>query len=128
MTMTIDIIQVQKLAARGLSSDVIADFIGMRRDEFKSVLAEDPAVDAAWRRGRANLQARTLEWLVISARKGSVPAQIYLANRVLGADDAGDDTADKARQIRDTLRAMIEVEHQGQQGQPGDLLPGDEGE
>jgi hypothetical protein len=111
MPVKIDAIQVQRLAARGLSSDVIADFLGMPRDAFKTVLADDPAVDAAWRRGRASLQAKTMEWLVISARRGSVPAQIYLADRVLGAEDAGEDATDKARQIRDALRAMVEIEH-----------------
>jgi hypothetical protein len=95
----IDAIKVEKLAARGLTSDVIADFLGMARDEFKTVLADDPAVDAAWRRGRANLQAKTMEWLVISARKGSVQAQIYLADRVLGAEDAGEDPTDRATAV-----------------------------
>jgi hypothetical protein len=111
MTVKIDAIQVQKLAARGLSADVIADLLGMHRDEFKTVLGDDPTVDAAWRRGRASLKAKTMEWLVISARKGSVQAQIYLADRVLGAEDAGDDPTDKATQIRDALRAMIAVEN-----------------
>ncbi len=79
MPVTIDAAQVEKFAARGLPADVIADFIGVSRDTFKASMTGDPAVDAAWRRGRANLQAKTMEWLVISARKGSVQAQIYLA-------------------------------------------------
>lgn len=83
MTMTIDAAQVEQLAARGLSADVIADFLGVPRDAFTASMKNDAAVDAAWRRGRANLQAKTMEWLVISARKGSVQAQIYLADRVL---------------------------------------------
>src|SRR4051812_20846187 len=97
----IDAPQVEKLAARGLTADVIADFIGVPRDEFKASMTDDPAVEAAWRRGRANLQARTMEWLVMSARKGSVQAQIYLADRVLGAENVGEDPNDKAERVRD---------------------------
>jgi hypothetical protein len=108
----IDTTQVQKLAARGLAPDVIADFLGVPRDQFKAVLADDPAVESAWRRGRANLQAKAMEWLVLSARRGSVQAQIYLADHVVATKDAaGDDPTDKARQIRDALRAMVAVEY-----------------
>jgi hypothetical protein len=109
----IDASQVEKLAARGLVADVIADFLGIPRDEFKSRITDDPAVEGAWRRGRARLQARTMEWLVMSARKGSAQAQIYLADRVLGAGDTGDDPNDKAERVRDVLRAMIAVENDG---------------
>jgi hypothetical protein len=111
MNMKIDAVQVQKLAARGLSTDVIADLLGMAHDEFKAAMGEDPTVDAAWRRGRGSLKAKTMEWLVISARKGSVQAQIYLADRVLGAETVGDDPTDQARRIRDALRAMVAVEY-----------------
>jgi hypothetical protein len=113
MTMTIDAAQVEKLAARGLPADVIADFLGVPRDTFNASMKDDPAVDAAWRHGRANLQAKTMEWLVISARKGSVQAQIYLADRVFAVKDAGNDPNDQARRIREALRAMESVEHDG---------------
>jgi hypothetical protein len=111
----IDASQVEKLAARGLVADVIADFLGIPRDEFKSRITDDPAVEAAWRRGRAKLQARTMEWLVISPRKGSVQAQIYLADRVLGNADTGEDPNDKAERVRDALRAMMAIETDGSQ-------------
>jgi hypothetical protein len=113
MTVRIDATQVEKLAARGLPADVIADFLGVPRDAFKASMTDDPAVDAAWRRGRANLQAKTMEWLVISARKGSVQAQIYLADRVFAVKDAGADPHDQARRVRDALRAMQAVENDG---------------
>jgi hypothetical protein len=113
MTMTIDANQVEKLAARGLPAEVIADFLGVPRDAFAASMKDDPAVDAAWRRGRANLQAKTMEWLVISARKGSVQAQIYLADRVFAVGDTGADPNDQARRVRDALRAMEAVEHDG---------------
>jgi hypothetical protein len=83
MTTKIDATQVEKLAARGLSADVIADFLGVPHNAFKASMTDNPTVDAAWRRGRANLQMKTMEWLVISAKRGSVQAQIYLADRVL---------------------------------------------
>jgi hypothetical protein len=54
-----------------------------------------------------------MEWLVISARKGSVQAQIYLADRVFATKDAGADPHDQARRVRDALRAMEAVEHDG---------------
>lgn len=113
MPITIDAAQVEKLAARGLPADVIADFLGMPRDAFKASMTDDPAVGAAWRRGRANLQAKTMEWLVISAKKGSVQAQIFLADRVFAVKEAGNDPHDQARQIRAALRAMEAVEHDG---------------
>jgi hypothetical protein len=106
MTVRINATQVEKLAARGLPADAIADFLSVPRDKFNASMTEDPAVDAAWRRGRASLQAKTMEWLVISARKGSVQAQIYLADRVVAVKDAGEDPNDQARRIRDALRAM----------------------
>ena len=111
--MTIDAAQVEKLAARGLPAEVIADFLGVPRDAFKAGMTEDPAVDAAWRRGRANLQMKTMEWLILSARKGSVQAQIFLADRVFAVKDAGKDPHEQARQIRAALRAMEAVEHDG---------------
>jgi hypothetical protein len=113
MPVTIDAAQVEKLAARGLPADVIADFLGVPRNAFKAGMTDDPAVDAAWRRGRANLQMKTMEWLVISAKKGSVQAQIYLADRVFAVRDAGADPHDQARRVRDALRAMEAVEHDG---------------
>jgi hypothetical protein len=113
MTVRIDAAQVEKLAARGLPADVIADFLGVPRDTFAASMKDDPAVDAAWRRGRANLQAKTMEWLVISARKGSVQAQIYLADRVFATKDAGADPHDhdQAKRVRDALRAIQAVEN-----------------
>jgi hypothetical protein len=113
MTTKIDAAQVAKLAARGLPAEAIADFLGVPRDAFTASMKEDPAVDAAWRRGRANLQMKTMEWLVISARKGSVQAQIYLADRVLALKDAGADPHDQARRVREALRAMEAIEHDG---------------
>lgn len=80
----IDAAQVERLAARGLPADVIADYLGVPRDALSAGMKDDPAVMAAWRRGRASLQAKTMEWLVISAKKGSVQAQIYLAENILG--------------------------------------------
>jgi hypothetical protein len=113
MTVRIDAAQVEKLAARGLPADVIADFLGVPHDAFKVSMTDDPAVDAAWRRGRASLQMKTMEWLVISAKNGSVQAQIYLADRVLAVRDVGADPHDQARRVRDALRAMQAVENDG---------------
>lgn len=113
MPLRIDAAQVEKLAARGLTADVIADFLGVPRDTFNAGMTDNPAIDAAWRPGRASLQIKTMEWLVISARKGSVQAQIYLADRVLTVRDAGEDPNDKARRVRDAIRAMQAVENDG---------------
>jgi hypothetical protein len=113
MTLRIDAAQVEKLAARGLPVDAIADFLGVPRDTFKASMTDNPTVDAAWQRGRASLQMKTMEWLVISAKKGSVQAQIYLADRVLALRDAGADPHDQARRVRDALRAMQAVENDG---------------
>lgn len=113
MTVRIDAVQVEKLAARGLPAGVIADFIGVPRDTFAASMKDDAVVDAALRRGRASLQMKTMEWLVISARKGSVQAQIYLADRVFAAKDAGVDPQDQARRVCDAIRAMQAVEHDG---------------
>jgi hypothetical protein len=120
MTVKIDVTHVARLAARGLPADAIADFLGVSRDILKARMTDDAVVEAAWRRGRANLQARTMEWLVGSAKRGSVQAQIYLADRVLGAEDAGADPNDQAQRVRDALRAMIAVEHDGEWDAGGD--------
>lgn len=101
----IDAAQVERLAARGLPADAVADFLGVPRDTLSASMKDDPAVMAAWRRGRASLQAKTLEWLVISAKKGSVQAQIYLAEQVLGMSKP----APEADQVRFVVEIPAEM-------------------
>ena len=41
MPVTIDASQVEKLAARGLPADAIADFLGLPRDAFKAGMTDE---------------------------------------------------------------------------------------
>jgi len=55
-----------------MSKDAIADFLGISRATFYNKMNEDPQIEVAWHRGRATLQAKSMDWLVASAQNGSV--------------------------------------------------------
>jgi hypothetical protein len=79
---TIDPAQVEKLASRWMTKDAIADFLGIGRTTLYEKMKTDPEIEAAWHKGRATLQAKSMDWLVSSAQNGSVRAQIFLAERI----------------------------------------------
>jgi hypothetical protein len=81
---TIDPAQVEKLASRWMTKDAIADFLGIARSTFYDKMRADPQIEVAWHRGRATLQAKSMDWLVASAQNGSVRAQTFLAERICG--------------------------------------------
>jgi hypothetical protein len=81
---TIDPAQVEKLASRWLTKDAIADFLGIGRTTLYEKMRDDPEIEAAWYRGRATLQMKSMDWLIASAQNGSVKAQTFLAERVCG--------------------------------------------
>src|SRR4051794_25903215 len=71
--------QVEKLACRWMTKDAIADFLGVHRSTLHERMKVDPELEAAWYRGRASLQVQSMDWLITSAKSGSVRAQIFLA-------------------------------------------------
>lgn len=109
----IDAAQLEKLAARWLTREAAADIIGCTRQTLYNRMREDPSLEAAWHRGRAMLQANTMDWLIEAARKGSVRAQMFLAERVVGLDGKANDVdaaTEKATEFRDAIKAMVLTE------------------
>jgi hypothetical protein len=84
----IDVTQIEKLAARWMTKDAIADFLGIARSTLYDKMRTDPEIETAWYRGRATLQAKSMDWLIASAQNGSVRAQIFLAERICGLKEA----------------------------------------
>lgn len=83
-TVTIDPVQVEKLASRWMTKDAIADFLCIGRTTLYDKMREDPAIEVAWHKGRATLQMKSMDWLIASAQNGSVKAQTFLAERICG--------------------------------------------
>jgi hypothetical protein len=109
----VDPAQLEKLAARWLTKEAAADILGISRRTLFDKLKDDPALEAAWLRGRSMLQANTMDWLINSAQSGSVRAQMFLAERVVGLDGKSKDSesvTETAREIRNALKAMVETE------------------
>src|SRR4051812_39758300 len=78
----IDPKQLEALAGLWLTKEAAADFLGVSRATLFTKLKDDPEIEAAWLRGRAKLQATTMQGLINSARQGSVRALTFLAERV----------------------------------------------
>ena len=87
-TVDVDAAQVEKLASRWMTKDAIADFLGISRTTLYDKMRTNPEIEQAWHRGRASLQAQSMDWLIASAKNGSVRAQIFLAERVCGLKGA----------------------------------------
>jgi hypothetical protein len=83
-TVTVDPVQVEKLASRWMTKDAIADFLGIGRTTLYDKMREDPQIEAAWHKGRATLQMKSMDWVIASAQNGSVKAQTFLAERICG--------------------------------------------
>jgi hypothetical protein len=81
---TIDPKQLEALAGLWLTKEAAADFLGIARSTLFDKLRTDPEIAEAWHRGRAKLQATTMQGLIQSARNGSIRAQTFLAERVCG--------------------------------------------
>jgi hypothetical protein len=87
-SIVIDATQIEKLAARWMTKDAIADFLGIARSTLYDKMKTDPEIETAWHRGRATLQAKSMDWLINSAQNGSVRAQIFLAERICGLKES----------------------------------------
>lgn len=112
----IDPVQLEKLAARWMTKEAAADFLGVHRMTLTNRIKEDPELAKAWYRGRAMLQANTMDWLITSAQKGDVKAQMFLAERVCGLSPKAleQDTnaaEDNAMHMRAALKRMITIEN-----------------
>lgn len=115
-TIEIDPLQLEKLAARWMTKDAAADFMGISRGTLHNRMKEKPELEAAWARGRAMLQANAMDWLIASAQRGDVKAQMFLAERVCGLSpkaieqDAASHADETAQHVRDALRRMVTIE------------------
>ena|SRR5690349_2548755 len=85
---TIDLKQLEALAGLWLTKDAVADFLGIARSTLYEKLKTDPEIAGAWHRGRAKTQASGMQWLIQSAKNGSVRAQIFLAERICGLKES----------------------------------------
>jgi hypothetical protein len=83
----VDPVQVEKLASRWMTREAIADFLGISRETLRYKMNADPQLDAAWHKGRASLQMKSMDWLIASASNGNVRAQTFLAERICGLNE-----------------------------------------
>lgn len=105
---------VEQLASIQCTDEEIAAVLGVSVDTLirrKKEPAYQEALDGGKAKGRASL--RRMQWQ--AAKNGSVPMMIFLGKNLLGQRDkvedaTTDDVLDKARQIRDAIKAMAEVE------------------
>ena len=101
-----------------MTKEAAADFLGVSRKTLHTKLSEQPELQTAWGTwSRTMLQANTMDWLITSAQKGDVKAQMFLAERVCGLSpkafeqDAASAAEDNAQHIRAALKRMIVIEN-----------------
>lgn len=68
--------EVETLAAV-LTSDQIADYLGIGRTTFYKMMNEDPDIDERYKRGRAKALLSVSKNLIYQAREGNLTAQIF---------------------------------------------------
>jgi hypothetical protein len=109
----IDPKQIEALSGLWLTKEAVADFLGISRATLFSRLKDDAEIEAAWLRGRARVQATTMQGLIQSAKSGNVRALMFLAERICGLKETvvhEDGPAEKAREIANALKAMVATE------------------
>ena len=80
--------QVENLA-KFLTQDQMAEYFGICRKTFYSIMERDPEVEQCFNRGRAHCHAAVARSLVQQALDGNVPAQVfYLKTRAGWKEDA----------------------------------------
>lgn len=110
----LDIEQVKQLAAIQCTEEEIASVLGISADTIARRKQSDPefllAIESGRMQGKASLKRTQFK----VAQNGSVPMLIWLGKQYLGQreklETEMDTTLDKARQIRDALVAMLDVE------------------
>ena len=68
--------QVEALAAY-LNSEQIAEFLGISRTTFYSIMKRDPEVSERYKRGRAKVIGSVGKSLIQNALEGNITAQIF---------------------------------------------------
>lgn len=74
----INIDEVEKHSARGLTKNDIADALGIVKETLYRRMAADPKIEQAIRRGRAKFKIYNSDVLIMQARNGNVAAAIWL--------------------------------------------------
>lgn len=110
----IDAKLVEQLASIQCTDEEIAAICGVSHDTLLRRKNDDPVFLEAIEQGRAKgrVSLRRMQWK--AATTGNPTMLIWLGKQLLGQRDKieqdTDDTLDKARQIRDAIKAMTEVE------------------
>lgn len=110
----IDAKLVEQLASIQCTDEEIAAICGVSHDTLLRRKNDDPVFLEAIEQGRAKgrVSLRRMQWK--AATTGNPTMLIWLGKQLLGQRDkieeATDDTLDKARMIRDAIKAMTEVE------------------
>lgn len=110
----IDAKLVEQLASIQCTDLEIAAICGVSHDTLLRRKNDDPEFLEMLEQGRAKgrVSLRRMQWK--AATTGNPTMLIWLGKQLLGqrdkAEEATEDTLDKARQIRDAIKAMNEVE------------------
>lgn len=68
--------EIETLAAL-LSTDQIADYLGISRTTFHNIRERDPDVDERYKRGKARAIAHVAKGLLMKARNGDTTSSIF---------------------------------------------------
>ena len=101
------IAQVEALAAY-LTSEQIADYLGIGRTTFYSIMDREPEVSVRYQRGRAAAIGKMAQSLIQSGLSGNTTAQIFYLKTQGGwkepdRGDDGDGLADALHKLADSL-------------------------
>lgn len=97
--------QVEKLAAV-LTQAQIADVLGIADRTLRSRIADDPAVSAAYKRGRANAVSGVATSLLKKARDGNVVAMIFYLKTQAGWSEDAMPNAEVRKKLEQTLNEI----------------------
>jgi len=96
------LIEVQALAAV-LTTEQIADYLGISRRTFFNILDRQDGVRALYKKGRARQIAAMAVNLVSQAKKGNVAANIFYLKTQAGWREVGGDEAEDAEPVEVTF-------------------------
>ena len=107
------VVEVETLAAL-LNQDQIADYFGIGRTTFQSILGRDEEVAVRYKRGKARAIAHVANGLLQKARSGDTTSMIFYLKTQAGwreTDRAGESVASQAEQEQEARRGAEKLRH-----------------
>lgn len=75
---------IEKMAAEGVLIEHMGKPFGMCRNRFNEIRRDDPRIEEAIQRGRADLASIAASTIVQKAQKGDLTASMYILNHMFG--------------------------------------------